>query len=372
MTKMNKCFKEYCHTSSALNHEIFYCRPVDSQGARDIRAEHCLLRDMLPLSAASGVLPSSADNLAHVVSESLPVNENALSLIGSEVATPAVAQASPIVAGQVMLDSAAQARPVTVAHILPVAATAVSICPYCITTAKYLISHLRQSANCQRKYALSLDLPETASLDEIKRKKKNLDRTTYPSRQKEARAQEIRLSNDDRSVFNTFVKDNFKIDFDFFTISCAEETNLGSFITSFDPILVENNRFIRVPGHQEEQSGHIFDSTILLPLSPHTLNDVPGNRGPVLRKDIISSLTLGPGNFNVDNYVKGVYEHKLRQFCDRKGLSNIVLGNVVNGQSKLMQVEKECPVSYAKIKGSINYYKRLKEDLKFAIYQLGP
>lgn len=110
---------------------------------------------------------------------------------------------------------------------------------------------------------------------------------------------------------------------------------------------------------------------MLLPISPHTLNYVPANRGPVLRKDLISSLTLGPGNFNVDKYVKGVYEHKMRQFCDRKSVSNIVIGNLVNGQSKLMQVEKECPVSYAKIKGSIDYYKRLKEDLKFAMYQLG-
>ena len=366
---------------------------------------------MLPSSAASEVLPSNADNLTHIVSDFLPVTENALPLIRSEVAVtevaaPAVAQALPIVTGQVMLDTAAHARPGTEAHVLPVAATAVqvppvtgsntlptdalvlpvaandvmnvrvqsavSICRYCNTTAKYLVPHLRQSANCQRKYALSLNLPETASLVEIVRKKKNFDRTTYPSRQKEVRAQEIRLSNDDRSVFNTFVKDNSKFDIDFFTISCAEETDPGSsFITSFDPILVENNRFLRVPGHQEDQPGHIFDSTMLLPISPHTLNDVPANRGPVLRKDLISSLTLGPGNFNVDKYVKGVYEHKMRQFCDRKSVSNIVIGNLVNGQSKLMQVEKECPVSYAKIKGSIDYYKRLKEDLKFAMYQLG-
>ena len=70
-----------------------------------------------------------------------------------------------------------------------------SVCPHCSTDAKYLIAHLKKSSMCRKLYARSLNLLESATIQQIKTRKKNNDRLHYPSRQQEVRANELLLKS---------------------------------------------------------------------------------------------------------------------------------------------------------------------------------
>ena len=141
----------------------------------------------------------------------------------------------------------------------------------------------------------------------------------------------------------------------------------------FEPKLMEDGSYIWVPGHiaSTDEKNHLFDSHMLFPISPSAQYVIPSIRHPVLRKDILPQLSAGPGNFKVKKYVSGSYEQKLKQLCNVEAFSGCSIGKIVNEETKLVKLGRECTHNFAKIKGSAEFYSRLDEDLRFTIFQLG-
>ena len=143
-----------------------------------------------------------------------------------------------------------------------------------------------------------------------------------------------------------------------------------SFIEHFDSRVV-GKRNVSVPGFTSiESQDRTLNQTLLFPSSISAASNNFGNREPKKRKDVIKKLCMGSGRFRLKDFLSPSYEHKLRQLKDSSNFRSSVPGRVVDIEKKKVKIIDSNHTT-ANVKGSADYYTRLKEDLKFAIYTLG-
>ena len=287
-----------------------------------------------------------------------------------------------------------------------------STCLFCSTEAKYLGPHLRSSENCRLQYAERLNLGQEASTLMIMKERKKISRQIYPSRQSENRREETakrRENKDDIDLFNKFKRmtcisdiifkchncmnlekkeqmQAVELDLDFpdhfrrentlwICKKCLSDDKIEmpqtSFIEHFDSKVVGQRR-VFVPGFTcLETQDRTLQKNILFPSSSSALNNNNfGTRDPKNRPDIINKLYVGPGKFNMNEFLSPAYEHKLKQLTDSSNFSPCVTGRIVDIEKKKVKII-DSNSNTANVKGSVDYYNRLNEDLKFAIYTLG-
>ena len=288
-----------------------------------------------------------------------------------------------------------------------------SICLFCSTEAKYLGPHLGSSDICRVKYAEKFNLGQDASVDSISNTRLKGVRKTYPSRQTEKRRVErVRrrenITNEKIDLFNKFKNKTSVSEIVFNCYKClkldkrekmqAVEVNLDvpnhfrlenslwickkcvsdeeveipqtSFIENFDSRVLAN-RNVSVPGFTSlEPQDKSLNRTFLFPSSISAASNNFGSREPKKRPDIIKKLSMGSGKFKVDEFLSPSYEHKLRQLEESSKFSSSVPGRIVDNEQKKVKII-DSNHNTENVKGSSDYYKRLNEDLKFAIYTLG-
>ena len=286
-------------------------------------------------------------------------------------------------------------------------------CLFCSADFIYLGSHLNSSKICRVKYAERLNLGQDASAQSIINTRLKLGRKTYPSRQADRRRLETvkrreNMKNDEVNLFNKFKKKTSISEIIFNCYRClkldkreqmqAVEDNLDvsdcfrlensfwickkcmtdeeveipqtSFIEHFDSRVV-GKRNVSVPGFTSiESQDRTLNQTLLFPSSISAASNNFGNSEPKKRKDVIKKLCMGSGRFRLKDFLSPSYEHKLRQLKDSSNFRSSVPGRVVDIEKKKVKIIDSNHTT-ANVKGSADYYTRLKEDLKFAIYTLG-
>ena len=285
-----------------------------------------------------------------------------------------------------------------------------SICLFCILEVGYLGPHLKTSGACREQYAELFNLPEGATVAQIYKARKNVGRQDYPSRQPVQRREERTRRKDlrnDIDAFNKFKKKSqeerifrcykcskldlklnmqianpdvvpaftFKRENKFWEcLECLDDkqTPLPAipFLENFGSVIVaDTSRRIYVPGLEtSEPEAGILPSRVLLPNSVSATLQHMGSREPRSRSDI--SNLLSKGRFYENQFPSTCYENKLKQLKDSAKFGSVVTGKVVDNDLKKVKIIDQKP-NTSNVKGSLDYYGKLKQDLKFAIYSLG-
>ena len=284
-------------------------------------------------------------------------------------------------------------------------------CLYCSTRSKQIGVHLASSDDCRRKYCEKLKLSPDSSVKNIMKARKNVRRETYPSRKPESRALETlnrKMNQDDVQLYNTFKRninkttnlfkcnkcrnilkrEDVQKDAENLTLpvhlkredsfwvcrDCVSGTNVPApstaFLKHFNLVVVDGRNIFIPASADEDVEVTGYKQNFLIPCSTTSQFSEMGSREPIYRQDVIKKMFAGPGQFKLKEFLSPLYEHKMKQLIDASNFSSCVNGRIVDFNQRSVRIV-DSHMTTSKIKGSDDYYSRLNQEIRFAIYNLG-